>query len=97
MRADTSIPSKHQDRLIHTLYGWYALTREPSDLGPFDTADSASRALSGHIKVFKGLNTRPTGNPKRIHLHDADQCTRTNCGLCVEARIVQESLMVAAL
>lgn len=96
MRTDTPIPSKHQGRLIHTLYGWYALTREQSDLGPFDTPEKASRALSGHIKVFKGLNSRIPGQPGRMHLHDAAQCSRTNCGLCVEARIVEQSLMVAA-
>lgn len=96
MRADTPIPSEHQDRLIHTLYGWYALTREQSDLGPFDTAERASRALSRHIKVYRGINPRTPETPKRMHLHDADQCTRTNCGLCVEARILRHSLMLAA-
>lgn len=96
MRTDTPIPSKHQSRLIHTLYGWYALTREQSDLGPFDTAGKASLALSRHIRVFKGLNSRVPGSPKQMYLHDPDQCTRTNCGLCVEAGILRESLMMTA-
>lgn len=95
MRTDTPIPSKHRDRLIHTVYGWYALTREQSDLGPFETPDKASRALSQHIRVFRGLNLRPQGNPKEMHLHDADQCMKTNCGLCVEARVLSQSMAVA--
>lgn len=95
MRTDTPLPSKHQDRLIHTLYGWYALTREQADLGPFDTPDKASRALSQHIRVFRGLNLRPQGNPEKMHLHDADQCMKTNCGLCVEARVLSQTMAVA--
>ncbi|MBW7470645.1 DUF6316 family protein [Marinobacter sp. M216] len=95
MRTDTAIPSTHQNRLMHTLYGWYALTREQADLGPFATSKEASDALSCHIKAYKGLNKRTPGALKAVHLHDADQCSKTNCGLCVEARIFWHSLAVA--
>ncbi|MBW4933961.1 DUF6316 family protein [Marinobacter sp. F4206] len=95
MRTDTAIPGEHQDRLMHTLYGWYALTREQADLGPFATPKEASHALSRHIRAYRGLNNRTPGTMKGVHLHDADQCSKTNCGLCVEARIFWHSLAVA--
>lgn len=95
MRTDTSIPSQHRGRLLHTIYGWYALTREQSDLGPFETAGEASRALTRHLHIYKGLNQRDSNSGARMHLHDTEHCERSNCALCVEARVAQQSMLVA--
>lgn len=95
MRIESAVPSEHKNRLIHTVYGWYALTREQTDLGPFDSPNEASYALSRHIRMHKGLNQRPLGRPQQMHLHDPDQCTKNNCALCVEARVFRHSLALA--
>lgn len=95
MRTDTAIPSQHRGRLLHTVYGWYALTREQADLGPFKTAGEASRALTRHIHIYKGLNMRDPDQKASMHLHDSEHCVRNNCALCVEARVAQQSMLVA--
>lgn len=82
---------------MNTVYGWYARTREQADLGPFESPVEASRALTRHIKVHRGLNPRTSRTPKRMHLHDSDQCRKTNCALCVEARVLSQSMAVAAV
>lgn len=73
-------------RFLHTPFGWYALTREPSDLGPFRTKPEASKALADHIKLHKGLNAR---NPEDCYsgftVHDPESCGKNNCGRCAEA------------
>ncbi len=97
MRTGTPIPSEHRGRLLHTVYGWYALTREKSDLGPFDSAEKASRALTRHIHIYRGLNNRNPDDKARMHLHDSEHCSRTNCALCVEAKVAQHSMMLVAV
>ena len=98
MRADPNIPSSHEKRLIHTAFGWYALTREQSDLGPFPSKYEASKALTRHIQMYKGVNTRDNrdGKPHSgISLHDSAHCDKTNCALCAEAYILRQGMIAS--
>ena len=96
MKNNAGVPPEHMNRLVMTLYGWYALTREPSDLGPFPTAKEASDALTSHIRTFRGLNSGRRKGRNSVHIHAADECRKTNCGLCLEARIVRHSMVYSA-
>jgi hypothetical protein len=98
MRAEPNIPSSHEKRLIHTAFGWYALTREQSDLGPFHSIKEASEALTRHIRAYKGVNTRNDrhGKPHSgISLHDSAHCDKTNCALCAEAYILHQTMIAS--
>ncbi|MEQ9544590.1 MAG: DUF6316 family protein [Marinobacter sp.] len=95
---DPKIPSSHTNRLIHTAFGWYALTREQSDLGPFSSKQEASEALSRHIHIYKGVNTRTDSADKPhsgISLHDSAHCHKTNCALCAEAYIIRQGMVAS--
>ncbi len=95
MQNDTKIPENHVNRLVHTAFGWYAMTREQSDLGPFASQQEASLALSRHIRVYKGVNTRSEGDVRHagMSLHDTAHCSKSNCALCAEAYILNQSLI----
>lgn len=98
MRTDPAIPSSHTNRLVHTAFGWYALTREQSDLGPFPSKQEASQALSRHIRVYKGVNTRSESDNKAhsgISLHDSAHCPKSNCALCAEAYVLRQGLVAS--
>lgn len=84
MTTDTAIPKEHLTRLIETPIGWFALTREASDLGPFPNPALASEALTCHIKAYKGVNRRSDQPLRQIHIHDSSNCLKDNCGLCAE-------------
>ncbi|MGF2687028.1 DUF6316 family protein [Marinobacter sp. DUT-3] len=95
---DPKIPSSHTNRLVRTAFGWYALTREQSDLGPFPSKQEASEALSRHIHVYKGVNTRNDrdGKPHSgISLHDSANCQKSNCALCAEAYILRQGMIAS--
>ena len=86
MRTDTTEPQFDASRFIKTPFGWYALTREPSDLGPFPTESQALRALTDHIRIHKGLNPRdPDNRYSGFTIHDTETCAKNNCGRCAEA------------
>lgn len=98
MRTDTTIPPDHANRLLHTAFGWYAITREQSDLGPFISKKEASRALTRHIHVYRGVNTRRASDGTAhsgISLHDSTHCPKSNCALCAEAYILRQSLVAS--
>lgn len=86
MRTETTDVEFDPRRFVHTPFGWYALTREPSDLGPFPTKPQASSALADHIKLHMGLNSRnPEDRYSGFTVHDPDTCPKNNCGRCAEA------------
>lgn len=73
------------NRFLDTPTGWFALTRESYDLGPFPTQAQAVTALAGHIRVHRGMNDRPAGTPGCLpHVHDSNNCSKHNCGRCAE-------------
>ncbi|MBD3641298.1 MAG: hypothetical protein HUJ18_09930 [Marinobacter sp.] len=73
-------------RFVKTPVGWYALTREPYDLGPFPTKPEAFTALNAHIRLHAGLNRRnPDDRFTGFSVHDAGTCAKNNCGRCAEA------------
>ncbi|MEX2473615.1 hypothetical protein [Marinobacter sp.] len=90
MRA-AKTSSCHAERLLHTAFGWYALTREPSDLGPFPSSEEATVALERHIRAFRGVTRQRQNSVQGMSLHDSASCSRNNCGLCAEAHIARES------
>lgn len=97
MRTDTITQTFHADRLVHTAIGWYAMTREAYDLGPFQSRQEANDALVRHIRVHKGLNTRAASDEFcGIGLHDTDFCAKSNCARCAEANILRSSTLRAS-
>lgn len=93
MRAEVEASVKQQEgRLVHTVFGWYAKTREQMDLGPFASKQEALTALGRHIQLYRGLNQRSTQAPRQMHIHDPDHCQRSNCADCQEAREMGYSL-----
>lgn len=95
MRAEVEASVKQREgRLVHTVFGWYAKTREQMDLGPFASKQEALTALGRHIQLYRGLNQRFGRAPQHIHIHDPDHCQRSNCADCVEAREMQFSMAV---
>jgi len=96
MRPDTAIPSNHANRMVHTAYGWYAMTREQSDLGPFTNPQDASLALSRHIRAYQGVNVRHDSTPHAgLSVHDSSSCQKSNCALCAEAHILRQTLVAS--
>ena len=96
MRTTTAISSDHANRLVHTAFGWYAMTREQSDLGPFISQDEAARALSRHSRVYQGVNVRGDSAPHTgLSLHDSASCQKSNCALCAEAYILRQTLVAS--
>lgn len=86
MKTDTAVPQFDPSRFVETPFGWYALTREPSDLGPFPTKSQASNALVDHIRLHTGLNPRnPEDHYSGFTVHDPENCAKNNCGRCAEA------------
>ncbi|SFL94965.1 DUF6316 family protein [Marinobacter zhejiangensis] len=85
MTVDALPLSHNSNRFLKTIVGWYALTREPYDLGPFPTRREADEALVRHIRVHRGINTRSAipGNPE-VYVHDSTSCAKQNCGRCAE-------------
>lgn len=96
MRADTPEQSFDSSRFVKTAIGWYALTREQSDLGPFPSKEEAIRALSRHLQIYKGIHNRAADHQYTgFTLHDPETCAKTNCGLCAEASILRQSMIAA--
>ncbi|MBS8240566.1 hypothetical protein DYI22_08605 [Marinobacter lipolyticus] len=96
MRTTTAIPPSHTKRLVHTAFGWYAMTREQSDLGPFASQQEASNALSRHIRVYRGVNIRGDGAAHSgLSLHDSASCRKSNCALCAEAHVLRQTLVAS--
>ena len=82
---DTTQPHFDFTRFLHTPIGWYALTRESYDLGPFPTREQAVTALAGHIRAHRGVNDRPSESAGDLpHVHDSSSCGKHNCGRCAE-------------
>lgn len=75
------------DRFLRTHSGWYAKTREPEDLGPFDSLEQAREAMAHHLKIMAGLprNHESTEFKLGIFVHDSGNCPKTKCALCIEA------------
>ncbi|SDW37414.1 DUF6316 family protein [Marinobacter mobilis] len=79
-------------RFVETDVGWYVLTREETDLGPYPSLSEAKRALSLHLEQYLDKPGRPAYDSfNGFHMHDPQICKKTNCGLCAEAQsIVQK-------
>lgn len=52
-----------------------SIPRQQADLGPFDTAGEASRVLTRHLHIYKGLNKRAPDRKARMHLHDSEHAS----------------------
>lgn len=76
------------DRFLCTLSGWYVKTREPEDLGPYDSLEQAQKAMERHLKVMAGLprNHESAEFKLGIFVHDSGSCPKTKCALCIEAK-----------
>ena len=76
------------DRFLRTDSGWYAKTREPEDLGPYESLEQAQMAMARHLKRMAGL-PRSQESPEfklGIFVHDSETCPKTKCALCIEAK-----------
>lgn len=86
----TDVPA----RFIDTNVGWYVLTRETADLGPYISLSEAKRALSRHIRQHQYTSNRPAYHSfDGFHIHDPQACRKVNCGRCAEAAWVEQKLM----
>lgn len=89
-------PQSDPRRFVKTPAGWYALTREPYDLGPFPTKPQAHAALEAHIKLHAGLNPRDPGHRySGFSVHDSETCVKNNCGRCAETLDYRGALAIA--
>lgn len=78
-------------RFVETDVGWYVLTREDSDLGPYPSLSEAKRALSHHLDQHQHTPGRPAYDSfSGFHMHDPQSCKKTNCGLCAEAQAIEQ-------
>ncbi|SDW30653.1 DUF6316 family protein [Marinobacter mobilis] len=82
------------ERFLETHLGWFAMTREKNDLGPFATRGEAEEALRAHIRVFAGLNDREL-NPvyHGIGVHDSSHCTKTHCARCIDEKAFMQGVV----
>lgn len=94
MQADLESKTELSARFIETNVGWYVLTREEADLGPYVSLSEAKRALSRHIKSFEHTASRPAYDSFcGFHLHDPQTCRKTNCGRCAEAASIEQKYL----
>lgn len=81
-------------RFIDTNVGWYVLTRESEDLGPYPSLSEAKRALSRHIRLHADISNRPRYHSfNGFHVHDAQTCRKVNGGRCAEAAFVEQKYL----
>lgn len=91
MQKEQTIETDLPARFIETDIGWYVLTREETDLGPYPSLSEAKRALSHHLEQYLNSPSRPAYDSfNGFHIHDPQTCRKTNCGLCAEAQSVEQ-------
>lgn len=82
-------------RFVETDVGWYVLTREDTDLGPYPSLSEAKRALSLHLEQHHDKPGRSAHNTfNGFHIHDPQSCNKANCGLCAEAQSVEQKWLM---
>ncbi len=92
-KTEPSLPQESAElprtgRFLKTHSGWYAKTREPEDLGPYNSLEQAQRAMEQHLKLMAGI-PRCNESPEfklGIFVHDSETCPKTKCALCIEAK-----------
>jgi len=81
------------NRFVETSVGWYVLTRERADLGPYTSLSEAKRALSRHLKQHERVaNRSPYASFSGFYLHDPQMCHKINCGRCAEADAMAQKM-----
>ncbi|MDX1457250.1 MAG: hypothetical protein R3276_06650 [Marinobacter sp.] len=92
-RQDPTQAAELPKRFVDTSVGWYVLTRERADLGPYVSLSEAKRALSRHLKQHQSIaNRSPYASFSGFHVHDPQTCHKVNCGLCAEAALLEEKM-----
>ncbi|MGP9833495.1 DUF6316 family protein [Marinobacter sp. NSM] len=82
----------HSSRLVSTSVGWFALTREEEDLGPFATELLAETALNEYLQSVPQRDTREF-SPRLesgVLIHDTETCRKRHCAFCIEAGVLAE-------
>ncbi|KPQ29079.1 MAG: hypothetical protein HLUCCX14_07335 [Marinobacter excellens HL-55] len=82
----------HSSRLVSTSVGWFALTRDEGDLGPFATEILAETALHEYLQSVPPRDIREFA-PKLdngVLIHDTETCKKRHCAFCIEAGVLAE-------
>ncbi|WP_166268112.1 DUF6316 family protein [Marinobacter caseinilyticus] len=76
------------NRFIETRRGWVIRTREQTDIGPYIDRESAESALHRYIASAPKRSPRPNTATVYygIEIHDAVNCHKINCAICLEAQ-----------
>lgn len=79
-------------RIIKTQIGWFALTREQDDLGPFPSEQVAEDALSEYLKHVEPNYSREYSpfSSCGVLIHDSNICKKRHCAFCIEASVLAE-------
>ncbi|MDX1756533.1 MAG: hypothetical protein R3175_10770 [Marinobacter sp.] len=92
-RQDPPEVAELPNRFIDTSVGWYVLTRERADLGPYVSLSEAKSALSRHLKQHQSVTSRsPYASFSGFDVHDPQTCHKINCGRCAEAALLEERM-----
>ena len=79
-------------RIVQTHIGWFALTREQDDLGPFPSEGLAEDALHEYLKRVEPNRSRAYSpfSSCGVLIHDSETCSKQHCAFCIEARFLAE-------
>ncbi|MBY6192917.1 hypothetical protein KUV78_03815 [Marinobacter hydrocarbonoclasticus] len=79
-------------RIVKTHIGWFALTREQDDLGPFPSEELAEDALHEYLKRVEPNRSRAYSpfSSCGVLIHDSETCSKRHCAFCIEARVLAE-------
>lgn len=79
-------------RIVKTHIGWFALTREQDDLGPFSSEELAEDALYEYLKRVEPNRSRAYSpfSSCGVLIHDSEACSKRHCAFCIEARVLAE-------
>lgn len=79
-------------RIVQTHIGWFALTREQDDLGPFPSEGLAEDALHEYLKRVEPNRSRAYSPffSCGVLIHDSETCSKQHCAFCIEARFLAE-------
>ncbi|BEH15181.1 hypothetical protein [Marinobacter shengliensis] len=82
----------NESRLVNTSVGWFALTRDEDDLGPFATELQAEAALRDYLQTVQPRESREFSPvlSSGVLLHDTETCKKRHCAFCIEAGVLAE-------
>ncbi|WP_138435087.1 hypothetical protein [Marinobacter shengliensis] len=82
----------HESRLVSTSVGWFALTRDEDDLGPFATELLAEEALQDYLQTVAPREAREFSPvlDNGVLLHDTESCKKRHCAFCIEAGVLAD-------